>query len=107
MPARRCGECELKLPHETAFDDCPICGTQTTWLPYAAPSPDWEERVAAVNNREDINSPDPVIRWRLEQLQRGGFSPIEALNLAVQRSVDLHAAIALRAKTDLAFEILI
>ena len=36
-----------------------------------------------------------VLRWRLNQLVQGGFSPTDATELAVRLDVDLHGALAL------------
>lgn len=53
---------------------------------------------------------DAVIAWRFEQLERAGYPELPALAIAVDRSVDLHAACALAARgcpPALALEILL
>jgi hypothetical protein len=41
---------------------------------------------------------DPVFLWRLEQLEHAGFDTCSAVELAGRSDVDLHLALALRAK---------
>ena len=50
-----------------------------------------------------------VIRWRTEELERAGFEPAAAAELAARSDVDLHRAIALLESgcpAELALEIL-
>lgn len=50
---------------------------------------------------------DPkVLAWREGALLDAGFRPDEALQLAKNADIDLHAACLLRRRTELAFEIL-
>jgi hypothetical protein len=48
---------------------------------------------------EETSVRDPletlVVRWRAETLVRAGFVPTAAVNLAVSKHVDLHAAVRL------------
>jgi hypothetical protein len=41
---------------------------------------------------EKITEADPVRSWRLEQLQRAGYDPIDSLVLSGRPDVDLHLA---------------
>jgi hypothetical protein len=53
---------------------------------------------------------DEVLRWRLSQLLRAGYSADQAVELACQLDVDLHRAVELPARgcpTPLALRILI
>ena len=38
---------------------------------------------------------DPVRRWRLEELERAGYHPCDALVLSRRPEVDLHVAVKL------------
>lgn len=38
---------------------------------------------------------DPVRRWRVEELERAGYHPYDALVLSRRPDVDLHAAVKL------------
>lgn len=49
---------------------------------------------------------DKVERWRYDKLLHAGYTESQALMLAIRREIDLHQAVALRAKTDLAFAII-
>jgi hypothetical protein len=52
---------------------------------------------------------DRVVRWRAQELERAGFSPSAAAELAERNDVDLHRATALLESgcpADLALEIL-
>jgi len=44
---------------------------------------------------ERIVESDPVRRWRLEELERGGYHPYDALVLSRRPDVDLHVAVRL------------
>lgn len=49
---------------------------------------------------------DKVEQWRFDKLRHAGFTETQSLWLALDRSVDLHKAMALRKATHLAFSIL-
>lgn len=41
---------------------------------------------------EKVTESDPVRRWRLEQLERAGYPPSDALVLSGREDVDVHLA---------------
>lgn len=41
---------------------------------------------------ERIVEADPVRQWRLDELVRAGYTPIDALVLSGRRDVDIHVA---------------
>jgi len=48
----------------------------------------------------DLETPEQteaqrIARWRLEELERAGYSPAEAAELAASPDVDLHTAVGL------------
>jgi hypothetical protein len=45
-----------------------------------------------------IGESEAVFEWRLEELVRGGFPELIAIELAISSHVDLHAAVALRSR---------
>jgi len=47
--------------------------------------------VTAQLNRFDVDS-DPVVRWRLDELVRAGYSRRSARLIACRTDIDLHAA---------------
>lgn len=49
---------------------------------------------------------DKTEQWRFDKLVAAGYTETQALWLAIDRSVDLHRAVALRSSTELAFSIL-
>lgn len=41
---------------------------------------------------EKIVEADPVRQWRLDELVRAGYTPVDALVLSGRRDVDIHVA---------------
>lgn len=62
------------------------------------PEPEPKEEVGPRLNKEE--------QWRYDRLLTAGYTESQSLWLALDRAVDLHKALALRAKTELAFQIL-
>ena len=59
-------------------------------------SEDTPTRVATDKEvRRLVSEEDRIIRWRAEELERAGYTPVVANALAAQRRVDLHLAIHL------------
>ena len=46
----------------------------------------------------ETSESEAVFEWRLEELIRGGFPELIAIELAITPHVDLHAAVALRSR---------
>ena len=44
---------------------------------------------------EKVTAGDPVRRWRLAQLRRAGYPPLDALVLSRRDDIDVHVAIEL------------
>ena len=59
-------------------------------------------------DEEEPEIPDPVINMRFERLLKAGYEANHALELATNRSIDLHKAedLARASSPDLAFQIL-
>lgn len=66
----------------------------------AAPLPGDMEDIFFLELDEECADPpeEPVFRWRLQQLERAGYDPCSAIELAGRHDVDLHFAVALRTK---------
>ena len=72
----------------------------------------WRDNIARPPKPEPEETPDrfrPLSKeeqWRFDSLLVAGFKDTQALWIALNRDIDLHEAVALREKTDLAYEIL-
>lgn len=104
MASRFCKLCDIDYPVDDAHRACHVCGDPTIWQPYKSVDPEWEAKVEGFRPPV-MDTTDKVFSWRYTQLQAAGYTAVESLNLAASR-VDLHKARTLRAKTDLAYEIL-
>jgi len=66
-------------------------------------------KVSTPEEEIEVEVVDKVLNWRFEELARAGFNARQALQLAGDRSVDLHTAVELIKKCGdeyLAFQIL-
>ena len=105
MPARRCPECEIHFPADTAWQECPICEHATIWTVGKQPDLDWRSKLQTAEEPPE----DKVLKHRREWLERAGYEPQTALTLSSRRDIDLHDAVELagRAGPDLAARILL
>ena len=104
ITAMRCSICSINYP--TGMQVCQSCGSSLSPFADITPDEDWEEKVAALLDTGPLDADDKVERWRFGALMRAGYAPAESAELASRRDVDLHFAVELRAKTDLAYGIL-
>ena len=54
-----------------------------------------DARMSATELHPEETETEKVVRWRAERLQRAGYEPAVALEIAGRSDVDLHRAIAL------------
>lgn len=95
MAAYRCSPCDLGF---RSSDPCAVCGKAVWWSSTARIS-DREAVNAAVRAmvRDNLWSPsaDKTVNWRFERLITAGYDVASAEEIAVNRTIDLHDAIAL------------
>lgn len=94
MYVRRCTPCDIRYPAEMGFVKCRVCDGPTAHL-LGTVDEDWLEKVASLLGPTIHEVDDPIERWRYEELTRAGFEPIAALELAVNRTVDLRKTVTM------------
>lgn len=104
--SRRCEACDIAYPNHLDHKTCEVCGGNTVWTAARGVDPDWREKVLALTTPAVPD--DKVYRWRYDALVRAEYTPLQAMNLATNRAVDLHKAVALAeaAGASRAFDIL-
>lgn len=101
----RCSTCAINYPMGQ-FTNCPACESKLAYFQNDSPDSDWRDALEARLAESPIELEDKAERWRFAQLMRADYSPAEAAELARRRDVDLHYAVELRKKTELAYGIL-
>lgn len=94
---RRCSTCGISYPWSWTAKGCEVCGGKTDSI-NDTPDADWQEKVRLMKAVEEkvgiAGEMDDTVRWRFAQLLRAEFSPREAEELAWNRHIDLHQAVA-------------
>jgi hypothetical protein len=89
VPARICGRCEVSLPEDEEYKECPGCGEETKFTIGTKADVDWQARITEIiaEQQAKLGRGDlAILRQRARRLHDAGLDYDRAVELAARRN---------------------